>query len=672
MNKRACLLGAVTALASGFWACAPAAGPQRAVPPPPPATFTSPEEARATLLMLEDERRFDEAGFRGAAASADPAVRRAAAHALGSVGDPRGLATLEVLAKDPDASVRAAAALGLEIARDPGETPALLPLLADPAPAVGCAAARAVGILARADGQDALVAILPATSAAGVRACVLEALAPFNTEPAAAAAREYLRDPDPDVRRAAVYALSRTPLPSSRDALIASLRGDDADAVAFAARGVGLIGDPAALPVLASDLDRTEPEVLVAAMVAIEQIEEKKGTALPPDRIARIVTLAGDADPNVALSSLFALRQFLADRDAARIVNTQAGSGAGRRRQVALYSAMAAYRERGKAFLESAAHSSDPGLRAASAESLAFLSEGFAAPYREKFLTDVEPLVREAAVNSFPADSLHRTALAALLSDQDAGVRSAVIDRLASIGDPAVLPDVARALAASRNDPIPDEALSAVSAASRFRDDEAKGVLQSALSSPHTVVRRQARRALIDLFRVDPATLPEISYATGKTLADYRKILEDEAHTWVATLQTTHGSFTVQLDGREAPLTVENFRDLAARRFFDGIPIHRVVPNFVVQTGDPTGTGHGGPGREIRDEISSLRFGRGVVGMALDGPDTGGSQFFATLSPQPHLDGRYPIFGRVKSGQEIVERIEQGDRLITVTVAAGS
>ncbi|RPH54105.1 peptidylprolyl isomerase, partial [bacterium] len=93
---------------------------------------------------------------------------------------------------------------------------------------------------------------------------------------------------------------------------------------------------------------------------------------------------------------------------------------------------------------------------------------------------------------------------------------------------------------------------------------------------------------------------------------------------------------------------------------------HRVVPDFVLQGGDPRGDGTGGPGYAIRDEINPLRYDRGAVGMALAGPDTGGSQFFLTLSPQPHLDGGYTVFGEVVSGGEVMDQIRIGDRIETV------
>jgi cyclophilin family peptidyl-prolyl cis-trans isomerase len=125
--------------------------------------------------------------------------------------------------------------------------------------------------------------------------------------------------------------------------------------------------------------------------------------------------------------------------------------------------------------------------------------------------------------------------------------------------------------------------------------------------------------------------------------------------------------FRLRLFERDAPLTVESFLRLAARNYFDGQEWPRVVPNFVIQGGDPRGDTNGGPGYAIRDEINRHRYGTGTLGMALSGPDTGGSQFFVTLAPQPHLDGTYTIFGEVVAGQDVAERVLPGDRIIRVT-----
>lgn len=124
----------------------------------------------------------------------------------------------------------------------------------------------------------------------------------------------------------------------------------------------------------------------------------------------------------------------------------------------------------------------------------------------------------------------------------------------------------------------------------------------------------------------------------------------------------------VELLGPEAPLTVEHFLALVDRRFFDGNRWHRVVPNFVVQDGDPRGDGWGGPPGAIRDELNSARYDGPVLGMALDGPDSGNSQWFINLSPQPHLDGTYTVFGRVVAGAgpRGLGRIAQGDTIVAI------
>jgi len=126
------------------------------------------------------------------------------------------------------------------------------------------------------------------------------------------------------------------------------------------------------------------------------------------------------------------------------------------------------------------------------------------------------------------------------------------------------------------------------------------------------------------------------------------------------------GVIELELFGPEAPLTVANFLGLVDRRFFDGIRFHRVVPNFVVQAGDPRGDGFGGPGGAIRDEINRRRYNQYVLGMALSGPDTGASQWFITLGQQPHLDGGYTVFGQVTDGVPVLLRITQGDQIRTI------
>ncbi len=133
------------------------------------------------------------------------------------------------------------------------------------------------------------------------------------------------------------------------------------------------------------------------------------------------------------------------------------------------------------------------------------------------------------------------------------------------------------------------------------------------------------------------------------------------------TIKTNKGNIKIELLPEAAPFTVMNFLKLADKNFYDGTVFHRVVPNFVIQGGDPTGTGYGGPGYSIRSEFSPLTFDRGMVGMASSGKDTEGSQFFIMHSAAPHLDGKYTIFGRVIQGMDVVDEIMAGDYIENIS-----
>jgi len=136
----------------------------------------------------------------------------------------------------------------------------------------------------------------------------------------------------------------------------------------------------------------------------------------------------------------------------------------------------------------------------------------------------------------------------------------------------------------------------------------------------------------------------------------------------VAVIETDYGVVTLQLYGRDAPLVVEAFIRLATEGFYRNTVFHRIVPNFVVQDGDPRGDGTGGPGFSLRESFSRRRHERGCLGLATSGPDTGGSQYYLCHSSQPHLDGAYTVFGTVLSGFDVMDRIVQGDRMLRIRV----
>ena len=144
----------------------------------------------------------------------------------------------------------------------------------------------------------------------------------------------------------------------------------------------------------------------------------------------------------------------------------------------------------------------------------------------------------------------------------------------------------------------------------------------------------------------------------------------DTDSTYRATLETDKGDIELELYPEHAPKTVNNFAFLSNEGFYDGLTFHRVIDNFMVQGGDPTGSGRGGPGYEFEDETEGnpLEHEAGVISMANAGPDTNGSQFFITHAPQPHLNGRHTVFGKVVSGHSVVDAIEQGDAMKKVAI----
>jgi peptidyl-prolyl cis-trans isomerase B (cyclophilin B) len=146
----------------------------------------------------------------------------------------------------------------------------------------------------------------------------------------------------------------------------------------------------------------------------------------------------------------------------------------------------------------------------------------------------------------------------------------------------------------------------------------------------------------------------------------------DVAKEYAVSIETNRGTIELTLYPRHAPHTVNNFVFLAGQGFYDGVKFHRVIADFMIQTGDPMGTGRGGPGYQFGDEVGKsnpLKHDRGVISMANAGPNTNGSQFFITHVPTPHLNGKHTVFGKVTKGLDVVDAIRQGDTITAVKVA---
>ncbi len=203
-----------------------------------------------------------------------------------------------------------------------------------------------------------------------------------------------------------------------------------------------------------------------------------------------------------------------------------------------------------------------------------------------------------------------------------------------------------------------------------FGKDAASATLHDALNDRDWSLRLKAAEALKKL---GDNTAQPSRPAPQRFPADYFEspALLRPQYSPHAFLETKYGTIEIELNVVEAPMATQSFVALARKGYFNGMRIHRVVPNFVVQSGDDRGDGAGGPGYTLRDELSPLPYVRGTVGMALGGPDTGGSQFFITVSPQPHLEGKYAVFGKVVRGMELVDQLTIFDVIERIRVWDG-
>ena len=146
------------------------------------------------------------------------------------------------------------------------------------------------------------------------------------------------------------------------------------------------------------------------------------------------------------------------------------------------------------------------------------------------------------------------------------------------------------------------------------------------------------------------------------------EMIIDITKEYTVTIETEKGDLVLDLFAKDVPKTVNNFVFLAREGYYDGVTFHRVIPDFMAQGGDPTGTGAGGPGYSFEDEFTGHKHGTGALSMANAGPNTNGSQFFITYSPQPHLNNRHSVFGQLIKGMEVLEKITNGDVMTKVTV----
>jgi len=669
--------------------CGPQATPAVTAVPPPPAD----DQKLAWILQLEDQRV-----ARGPAGGEDLVtmladqrahIRRRAALATGRARVVEAVGPLSaMLVSEPDPEVRQMAAFALGLIGSAPAAPALVTALATPEPLVQGRAAEALGMLGHKPAAPEIAAMMSAHIGAGVLDGIAADDVGYPKDATVEAVRlgmyalvrlgaydelaSSLLDGSGQPRSRwwpVAYAFQRIGNPRAAGTLVALLKGDGQVTRAFAARGLGTLKHEPALPALTgSALSEAEPiAVRVQAVRAIAAIgRAESGVAL-----LKLVT-APKAEPNLQLEAVVALGQVKSTAAMDALVELTTASWPALR--AAALVALA--RVDADTFIGAISGlDADPhwSVRAAMASALGELPDHRGEARLSDMLRDEDQRVIPSVLTALAASGAAsaRAALAARLSSDDAVVRMAAANGLARLKATDQVGALTAALEIAGRDGTYVARAAILAALASLDPAAARPALTAALSDKDWAVRLRAAELLNG---IDPeAGAAPATPAPPPAVPELAAIDTMVSPTFSPTvyIDTEKGLIQIELAILDAPRTVANFMALARKGYFNNIPLHRVVPDFVAQGGDPRGDGEGGPGYTIRDEINQRPYLRGTVGMALDWADTGSGQFFITHSPQPHLDGRYTVFGQVVAGMDIVDRLQQWDLVRTVRIWDG-
>jgi cyclophilin family peptidyl-prolyl cis-trans isomerase/HEAT repeat protein len=656
-------------------------------PPAPPAPVAPPAKGRrAPVIVPAPPPQPDLVVL---LTDSEARIRRRAALAVGRTRLPAGVVPLTtVLTSDTDPEVRQMAAFAIGLIGDPSGAEPLVAALADPDPLVHGRAAEGLGLLAHKPAADGIAQMMQTHLAAGVLAGIEPDDLEYPKPPAVEAVRlgiyalvrlgayDQLAAVLLDGSGAPIsrwwpiaYAFRRTADPRGGSALVSLLQGPGVIARAFAARGLGVVKERRSIGALA-DIAANSNDYAAVRIEAVRSLADL-GASEAVDALTKVL-ITPKVDPNLRLEAVTALGQLAAPGAVDIFVDLLTEPWPSMRA-----AALIALSRTDPDTFVTVISGLDPdghwSVRAALANALVNVGLERAHTRLTAMLYDSDQRVIPSVLNALVA--LNATDAEAALLDrveaEDVVVRLTVANGLARLKSQPGVAALVKAYERAEKDPT-YVARAAILAALVELDAEAgKPLLTRALGDRDWALRVRAAALLT---KVDPSTdLSQIRPAPAAPLAELNEMapMINPQVSPMAYIDTEKGLIQIELAVIDAPRTVTNFISLARKNFLGGTPFHRIVPNFVVQDGDPRGDGEGGPGYTIRDEINQRPYLRGTVGMALDWEDTGGSQFFITHGPQPHLDGRYTVFGRVVAGMEVVDQLTQWDQIRTVRIWDG-
>lgn len=647
-------------------------------------------------------------------------ARRRAILALGRIGYPSALAPLiDVLTSDKnpenrDPEMRALAAFSLGQIQNQHAVSALLERLdpsIEPSPIVRARAVEALGKIASNKEAAAalgnygvggisvaIIRLLPSPNApvSGdarlLGSMALTALLRIKQTSSVEAIALQLRSSDPDLRWQAANALARIRdgISPAVPSLLTLLDDKDPLVRANAARALGVAKAPQAIESLLKLIGDKDERVVAAAINALGAIgdartvdalvalgntllssyrsfdRDKLGVPTQQNALLLIATALGTIKEDRALPFLKAFR--FADGKLAG--HGEIETAVARFGEPAFFDAPAAAKLSAEDWKAMASYAQGLGQLATERAKTLLLDLLVGKSYGKPDARAVPAIL--SALAAAKVDGL-RDILLEQLKNSDLFIRETAATLIGELGDSsdAVIAALREAYKSARADKTNDARIAIIEAADKLKHPMNIQVLSESTRDEDYVVRLKAAA----LLRASPSEVSTTRLQIGKVetghdRAYWRRVAElsESLKNPLAVIHTRKGAIRIELLATDAPMTVDNFIHLARGGFYNGLAFVRVVPNFVIQGGDPRGDQNGGPGYQIRDEINLRRYQTGTVGMALSGKDTGGSQFFITHSPQPHLDGGYTIFGQVIEGMEVVNRIARGDRIERVEI----
>jgi cyclophilin family peptidyl-prolyl cis-trans isomerase/HEAT repeat protein len=474
-------------------------------------------------------------------------------------------------------------------------------------------------------------------------------------------------EPDDNVRIAALYSLARLGIAQAETIYEDYLADADPFVRSIAVRGLSFATSDESTHLLAIAANDTDPGVAASAISALGK--RKSGEA--EKQLRRKLELVND--PKLIVTIFEALRAQNNDGAIDRAYDLIEPEQSSYVISAAVLYLAVFQKDRAVNLIDSLMSTDSQYLKTACAEAYGKIGRNTVVPRLSKLFIDKNASVRMAAFNSLmDVDEPNRDYyISQALADLDNVVMSSAIVKVGELKLMNYLPKLVE-ISSGSDDINIDVRRALVDVAGKFlganpRDSLAKELLINGAIDREYIVRKDAAEIYKNILGEDRSDIirqPFTRISEGKLQEAFEKF-KSNPH---ATIFTNRGQIDIELNFYEAPLTVLNFMQLAKDGFYDGLKFHRVVPNFVAQGGDPRGDGWGGPNYFIRCEYSNLPYKRGALGMATSGKDTGGSQFFITLSPQPHLEARYTVFGQVISGMQNADDIVIGDTIEKIEI----